>query len=103
MTQVEVVREMCRIMSLAYKSIGDYDEPSDGFCDLCPNSYDQESFRHSGETLDYVRRAVVEKLLRDGFSVAKGFDVEGKEKEAPPSPRWVVRGERAAREATSQE
>lgn len=79
LTQKEVIREACRIFSMAYHSVANYERPSDGFCDLCP--FDGSSrFRHDGEILDYVRQAVVEKLNRDGHKIAPGYDPDtGKE------------------------
>ena len=80
MTCQEAIREACRIVALAYRSIGDFSEPSDGFCDLCPFSDDPVSYRNAGRALEYVRLAVVAKLKADGHEVAKGFNPEtGKE------------------------
>ncbi len=80
MTIEEAIREACRIVALAYKSIGDYRHASDGFCDLCPNSGDPESFRNEGKAIEYVRLAVVARLKADGYGIAEGFDPEtGKE------------------------
>ena len=80
MTKTEVIREMCLITAMVYHSIGDYEWPSDGFCDLCPASkYDEWNFRHAGKTIDYVREAVVEKLKRDGIEIADGFTITGRE------------------------
>ncbi len=78
----EVIKEYCKIGGLAYHSIGDFCDPSDGFCDLCPNSGNPESFRNDGHIIDYVRKAVLEKLKRDGYKIARGFDPKtGKEVE----------------------
>ena len=76
MTRQQATREACAIVALAYNSIGDYRHASDGFCDLCPNGEGQreEDYRNEGHVLDYVRDAVVEKLRRDGHSIAEGFD-----------------------------
>ncbi len=85
MRQEEVERDACRILALAYHSIGDYSQPCDGFCDLCPCSGDPESFRHHPKVLDYVRQAVLEKLRRDGYEIGEGFDLEtGKDLTASP-------------------
>lgn len=76
MTKQEVIRELCRIVALVYRSIDDYTNPSDGFCDLCPFHDNPQCFKHSGKTIDYVRQAVVEKLKRDGVRIAQGFNPE---------------------------
>lgn len=85
MTKEEVIRSLCRITALVYHSIGDYKEPSDGFCDLCPNADDPASFQHSGHTLTWLRQAAVEKLKREGYSIANRFDPETGE-EINPGP-----------------
>lgn len=71
MNRKEAIREACRIVSLAYHSIGDYGQPSDGFCDLCPSL---GRYRNSLIAMDYVRSAVVGQLKRDGYEIAEGFD-----------------------------
>ena len=81
MTREEVIREACRIMALAYRSIGDFSEPSDGFCDLCLFSSDPFAYRNTGKALEYVRLAVVAKLKADGHEIAKGFDPETGERD----------------------
>ncbi len=78
MSKDEAIREACSIVALAYRSIGDYSRPSDGFCNVCkPWGH----FQNDGHILDYVRLAVVEKLKRDGFDIyTAGFDpITGKE------------------------
>jgi hypothetical protein len=72
MKQKDVVREVCAIVALAFHSINNYDEPSDGFCDKCPNS-GTNYFQHSGRTVDC---AVLDALKRDGHKIADGFDPE---------------------------
>lgn len=73
MTEKGAIREACRIMALAFRSIDD-DHPSDGFCEECP--FHGASYRNDGRILDYMRVAVLEKLKRDGFKIADGFDPE---------------------------
>lgn len=84
LTRKEATREACSITGLAFKSIGDYSYSSDGFCDLCPfgeGNHHEGSYQNSGIILDYVRRAVLEKLKRDGYKIHEKFDPEtGKEK-----------------------
>lgn len=64
-------------MSLAYHSVGDFTEPSDGFCDKCPcDSVRGWHYQNSGKNFDYVRQAIMEKLKRDGFEIDAGFDPE---------------------------
>ena len=75
MTKEEVIENLCQTVALAYRSIGDYTSPSDGFCPKCPHA-DTHHFSHSGDTLRYVREAVVAKLKADGFQIADGFDPE---------------------------
>jgi hypothetical protein len=62
-------------MALAYLSIGDFFSESDGFCHKCPN-HDSLFFQNDGKALEYVRRAVVAQLKRDGYTIADGFDPE---------------------------
>jgi hypothetical protein len=73
MNKDEVIEHLCQTVSLVYNSIGDYSEPSDGFCARCPN-HASPYFRHSGNTLRYVRDAVVAKLKADGIAIDSGFD-----------------------------
>ena len=76
----EVIREYCRIAALVYHSIGDYTNPNDGFCDLCPHSSNPTSFRSSPGVIDWIREAVVARLKSEGIIIAEGFDPEtGKE------------------------
>ena len=62
----QVINHLCRTVSCVYVSIGDYSESSDCFCGKKDMA---DGFRHKGETLEYVRAAVIEKLKRDGFNV----------------------------------
>lgn len=74
MTSEEAVVHACTTMALAYKSMEDYSYPTDGFCRCCAFSDDKEAFKNDGRVLTYVRQAVVQRLLRDGYSIAPGFD-----------------------------
>jgi hypothetical protein len=71
--QQEAIRHACETVSLAYHSIGDYNDASDGFCDKCPHN-GKDTFRNGGHVLRYVRFAVLEKLKRDGYRINDGFD-----------------------------
>lgn len=76
-TPEDAAEEMCAILGLAFYSIGDFGSPCDGFCLRCPNgigSGREHYYRNSGEVIEYVRTAVVEKLKRDGHKIADGFD-----------------------------
>lgn len=81
MTKDEAIVEVCSIVALAYKSIGYFSEPSDGFCSKCNKKLGGNwNYQNSGTAIDYVRNAVVEQLKRDGLKIAEGFDpVTGKE------------------------
>lgn len=75
MTRNDAIKHACETVALAYHSIGDYTEPSDGFCRDCnPSDKPASSYLNSGNALRYVRDAVVEKLRRDGFVIEDGFD-----------------------------
>lgn len=94
MTRQESIREVCRIVALAYRSIGDYGNDSDGFCDLCFNRGKWLThYCNDGEAINYVRQAVVDKLIRDGYSIHQGFDpVTGKELENDESTHQAEEG-----------
>lgn len=76
MTRTEAIEEACTIVALAYHSIGNYDQPSDGFCKQCEQVQEAPSWRYqnAGQALDYVRRAVLRCLAIDNLDVAEGFD-----------------------------
>lgn len=65
MTRPEVISHLCETVSLVFLSRGDFSKASDCFCDNSPDHF----FQHQGETLEYVRKAVEEKLIRDGFAL----------------------------------
>lgn len=73
MTRDGVIRHLCETVAMAYRSMGDYTRPSDGFCDECPYSNRPEYFKNDGHILSYVRKAVVKKLRADGFKIHKAF------------------------------
>ncbi len=71
MTQSEVIDRLCRIVGMAYRSIGDYTHPSDCFCTDGPK-LGSNTFQHAGLTLTYVEQAVRERLIRDGYKIVEG-------------------------------
>jgi hypothetical protein len=76
MTKDESIVEACRIVALAYHSIGDFTQPSDGFCRKCPAPTSPGwHYSNAGQALAYVRRAVVAQLQRDGFAIAPFYDL----------------------------
>ena len=75
MTKQEAIREACSIVSLAYRSMGDYSTASDGFCEECEaNQSPLSNYSNQGFALQYVREAVLLKLELDGYSVDNRFD-----------------------------
>jgi hypothetical protein len=69
MTRQDVLKHLCQTVGLVYQTLGNFTQPSDGFCSDCPAQQGRGwTFNHSGETLDYVRVAVLEKLVRDGYT-----------------------------------
>jgi hypothetical protein len=82
MNKTEAIELVCSIVSLAYHSVGDYTEPSDGFCTRCESmGCGTLNYQNGGKAIDYVRAAVVRALKEDGYTIAKGFDADtGKEK-----------------------
>ena len=68
MTKQEATQEACSIIALAYHSRENYAIPCDCFCG-------KDDKRTGGfqtadrATFDYVREAVKEKLIKDGFTV----------------------------------
>ena len=82
MSRDEAIIEACSIVSLAYRSIGDYSRASDGFCIKCPaGRHGGWNYSNDGFALAFVRQAVVEKLNREGIQIADGFDSTGREVE----------------------
>jgi len=82
MTREEAIIEVCAIVALAYRSIGDYSKPSDGFCERCMRLQGGNfNYQNAGEVIEYVRLAVVKQLKMDGYSIHHSFDPKtGKEK-----------------------
>lgn len=69
MTKEEAIAYACRIVAMAYRSIGDYSSPCDCFC---MNSHIPDShYQNTGDVLRYIRTAVVEKLKADGHRITK--------------------------------
>jgi len=82
MKRTQVIQELCGIVGMVYRSIGDYSHPSDGFCDKCIENHPGWNFQHDGITIEYVRKAVLAQLKRDGYAINEGWDPEtGIEKE----------------------
>jgi len=82
MNKEQAIIETCAIVALAYRSIGDYKYPSDGFCSKCTETLGENwSYYNAGNAIDYVRRAVLNQLKADGYKIAENFDSEtGKQK-----------------------
>jgi hypothetical protein len=74
MEKRDAIKEACEIISLAYHSIGDYSLPSDGFCSECAKLNPFGNYQNAGKAFDFVRRAVIEKLEREGFKISNQFD-----------------------------
>ncbi len=76
MTRPEVIEHLCRTVSLVYLTKNNFTHASDCFCDKC----DAAHFQHQGITLEFVRQAVIEKLIRDGYNdrlpeIAKNLNI----------------------------
>lgn len=82
MDREQAIKAACEIVALAYHAVGDYTHASDGFCHECPQQTGQAkwagSYRNDGIALDWVRRAVVERIEREGMQVPIGFDRAGR-------------------------
>ena len=72
MTKFQVIQKLCEIVALIYYSKGDYSKPSDCFCS--PDFY-HSNFEHSGDTLAYLKEAVIIKLTNDGFTLKTKKDI----------------------------
>jgi hypothetical protein len=77
MTRNEAIQASCEIMGLAFHSIFDAKLPGENpVCDcFC---FDSPHYQNNGEILDYVRRAVLEKLDRDCIAISQIYNEEGK-------------------------
>lgn len=64
MNRQESIEHACQTVGLAYRSMADYSNPSDCFCNT-PNGW---NYQNAGEVLEFVRQAVIEKLTREGFT-----------------------------------
>lgn len=77
MTRQEASQEACGVFALAYQSLDDFSHAADGFCCQCPFGEGQrheDAFRNDGHIFEYVRRAVLDRLAKEGIAVAEGFD-----------------------------
>lgn len=83
LTREKAIIEACAIVSLAYRSIGDYSHASDGFCVRCEATQERIqpfTYSNNGKALEYVRLATPRQLKRDGYVINKNFSsVTGKE------------------------
>jgi hypothetical protein len=70
MTREEAIAHACKTIGIAFHSIRDYSKASDCFCS--EHSRFVSTFANQGHVLEYVREAVTEKLIRDGFTVDDG-------------------------------
>lgn len=59
MKRDEVIAKLCQIVSAVYDAKADYSKASDCFCK------DSPFFQHEGETIEFVRQAVAEKLAKE--------------------------------------
>ena len=65
----DAVKTACKIVAMAFNSIGDYESASDCFC---PGKAEGLSgYSNQGFALDYVRTAVIEKLTADGYDIVE--------------------------------
>lgn len=72
-----MINHLCSTVAIAFHSIGDYTHASDCFCEDGEGfSKLVTGFRHDGETLEYVRKAVIEQLKRDGYKVRHDPDIK---------------------------
>ena len=67
MTRQSAITQVCTIVSVAFHSIGDYSKASDCFCEDLENA--EGHYQNDGDAIAYVRKAVEEKLRRDGFDI----------------------------------
>ncbi len=64
MTKDEVIQHLCATVGLVYRVNSEGADASDCFC----STTQKEPFAHDGETLKYVRQAVLRALRDDGVS-----------------------------------
>ena len=67
MTREKAIIAVCDIVGVAFHSIANYNKSSDCFCSFPKEG--EAHYQNDGETIAYVRQAVIEKLRRDGFDV----------------------------------
>ena len=73
MTRDEAIISACETVAMAYHSIGDYTEASDGFCCTCCDKQGRGwSYANDGKALEYMHQAVKEKLKADGYEIKEG-------------------------------
>ena len=71
LTRDQAIRAACALTGLVYHSRGDYSQPSDGFCSTCLAQQDPRwTFTNTGETLAYIRDAVIARLKAEGYTPA---------------------------------
>lgn len=86
MNRIETINECCAIVGLAYRSIGDYSRACDCFC-IHPRKkgetakafkartiFEDVHYNNDSEVIDFMRKAVVEKLQRGGYAIDKRYD-----------------------------
>ena len=84
MNKQDAIRTACEIVALAYRSIGDYSHASDGFCDICEAHQGPIwSYANEGHALKYVREAVLDALISDGYTIDEQFDKDTGEAVTP--------------------
>jgi hypothetical protein len=67
MERREAIRRACHLNALVAHSHGDFVQPADCFCDDRERDEERDRlFRHAGETFDFMKAAILEKLERDG-------------------------------------
>lgn len=72
-TKQEIIEQVCDIVGMAYHSIGDYTHACDCFCG--ENTDCGYQYENDGITVDYVRKAVLNQLKKDGYHIHDKWDV----------------------------
>ena len=67
MTRQETISKVCAIVGLVFQSRGDFSQASDCFCD--ENQFPSYSYQNGGGAIEYIRMAVVQQLIKDGYTV----------------------------------
>ena len=76
MTRSEAIKEACTIVAMAYHTLADYADASDGFCSECRMGKQYDEYRNDGQALTYIREAVRERLKRDGYEIGPQWSAE---------------------------